>query len=234
MKKITLLLLLIAQFSQGQQDTTFRKMKVQNIIVPVAFIATGTLLLGSNFKDNQQSFHQKNFSNFRTRFDDITQTAPQAITMGLDLVGVHGKHTFGEKAVILIISESIMLATVVGLKNTTKILRPDGSNYDSFPSGHTANAFLGADMLSEEYGDKSIWYSIGGYSLASATGAMRMLNNRHWASDVLVGAGIGILSSKASYLIYPWLKDKVFKKKNVVFLPKYDGQATSAVFIVQL
>jgi membrane-associated phospholipid phosphatase len=234
MKKILLFLLFIAQFSQAQQDTTFRKMKTKSFIVPVALMATGTVALGSYFKDGQRSYYQKNFADFRTRLDDISQAAPLGIVFGLDIIGVHGKHTFGEKAVLLIISESIMLATVNGLKYTTDVLRPDGSTFNSFPSGHTANAFLGADMLSEEYGDKSIWYSIGGYSIASATGAMRMMNNRHWASDVLVGAGIGILSSKASYAIYPWLKEKVFKKKNVVFLPKYDGQATLAVFIVQL
>lgn len=71
--------------------------------------------------------------------------------------------------------------------------RPDGSNNKSFPSGHTATAFMAATMLHKEYGGRSPWYSIAGYSMATVTGVSRMLNNKHWLSDVLVGAGIGIL-----------------------------------------
>jgi membrane-associated phospholipid phosphatase len=62
-----------------------------------------------------------------------------------------------------------------------------------------------------QYGDQSVWYTIGGYTVATATGTFRMLNNRHWLSDVLVGAGIGILSAKASYIIYPWIKNRLLK-----------------------
>ena len=39
----------------------------------------------------------------------------------------------------------------------------------------------------------SPWYAVGGYAVATFTGVMRVLNNRHWISDVLSGAGIGIL-----------------------------------------
>mgnify|MGYP003199246539 CR=1 FL=1 len=64
----------------------------------------------------------------------------------------------------------------------------------SFPSGHTATAFMTATMLTKEYGHISPWIGIGAYSVATATGLMRMANNKHWLSDVLTGAGIGILA----------------------------------------
>ena len=58
-----------------------------------------------------------------------------------------------------------------------------------------------------EYRDTS-WISVGGYLCATATGIFRVTNNRHWVSDVLIGAGIGIASVKVVYLThrYRWGK----------------------------
>lgn len=47
-------------------------------------------------------------------------------------------------------------AGVNGLKLTTGVLRPDATNYFSFPSGHTAAAFMAATLLYKEYGFKDI------------------------------------------------------------------------------
>ena len=88
---------------------------------------------------------------------------------------------------------------------------PDGSTRNSFPSGHTATAFMTATMLHKEYGHRSPWYSIGGYTLATLTGVTRQLNNRHWMSDVMVGAGIGILATEFGY----FLADLIFKEKGL-------------------
>lgn len=66
-------------------------------------------------------------------------------------------------------------------------------------------------MLTKEYGHKSSWIGIGAYSVASATGLMRMANNKHWLSDVLTGAGIGILSTEVGY----YLADLIFKEKGI-------------------
>ena len=92
------------------------------------------------------------------------------------------------------------------LKHTTRVLRPDGSTRNSFPSGHTAHAFLAASIVHTEFRHKSPWYGIGAYSVASSVAALRMLNNRHWQSDVFAGAGIGILSAHLGYLShrYRW------------------------------
>lgn len=84
--------------------------------------------------------------------------------------------------------------------------RPDGSNYQSFPSGHTATAFMTATMLTKEYGHLSPWVGYGAYTVATATGVMRMMNNKHWMSDILAGAGFGIVGTEFGY----WLSDLVF------------------------
>jgi len=70
-----------------------------------------------------------------------------------------------------------------------------GDHYRSFPSGHTTSAFAAAAAVSSE---TSRWWPetrwiIGPilYTGATLTGVSRMYNNRHWASDVLIGAGVG-------------------------------------------
>ncbi len=60
--------------------------------------------------------------------------------------------------------------------------------------------------MHKEYGDRYPWLSISSYALATGVGGMRMLNNRHWMSDVLAGAGIGIIAAEFGY----WLSDLVF------------------------
>jgi hypothetical protein len=92
-------------------------------------------------------------------------------------------------------------ALVQGLKFVVSEERPDGSNNHSFPSSHTAAAFAGASLLHREYGARYPWISVAGYSVAAYTGISRILHNRHSAGDVLVGAGIGALSTDVGYLL---------------------------------
>ena len=94
----------------------------------------------------------------------------------------------------------LMAGFVNSIKYTVKEKRPDNTSNNSFPSGHTATAFMCATILHKEYGNKSPWYSIGGYTLAGLTGVTRQLNNRHWIGDILAGAGIGILSADLGYI----------------------------------
>lgn len=45
-----------------------------------------------------------------------------------------------------------------------------------------------------------------GYAVAAGVGAMRVYNNKHWCSDILAGAGIGILSASIMYWLAPYLR----------------------------
>ena len=110
-------------------------------------------------------------------------------------------------------SYGIMAGFVNGIKYTASEMRPDGSTANSWPSGHTATSFVGATILHKEYGlTRSPWFSVAGYGVATATGVMRILNNRHWISDVLSGAGIGIMSTELGYA----LGDVIFKGQGLL------------------
>lgn len=145
------------------------------------------------------------------RIDNYTQYAPAAAVYGLNLMGISGKHNLVDRSVILATSGVIMGISVVGFKQLTHIQRPDGSTYNSFPSGHTATAFACAEFLFQEFKDRSLWYGVAGYAVAAGTGFLRMYNNRHWLTDVVAGAGFGILSTKVAYWLFPRIKKQFFK-----------------------
>ena len=144
---------------------------------------------------------------FHHSYDDILQYSPAAVVIGLKACGYKGREGWGPMLTADAFSAAIMTGVVNGLKYSVRRLRPDGSRRNSFPSGHTATAFLTATMLHKEYGWRSPWFSIGGYTIAAVTGVSRVLNNRHWMSDVVAGAAIGIGSVHLGY----WLSDLIFR-----------------------
>ena len=151
-------------------------------------------------------------TNFHNEIDNYTQYVPLALTIGLKLGGVESRSDWPRYWASAATSAAIMAGLVNGIKYTASEMRPDGSTRNSWPSGHTATAFLAATILHKEYGlTRSPWYSVGAYTLATATGVMRVLNNRHWISDVLSGAGIGILSVELGY----GLMDLLFKNRGL-------------------
>lgn len=146
------------------------------------------------------------------RVDDYLQYSPAVLMVGLKACGYQGRSSWGRMLVSDAFSVVLMAAAVNGVKYSAKVMRPDGSSRNSFPSGHTATAFMTATMLHKEYGrTRSLWFSVGGYAAATATGVLRMVNNRHWLSDVLMGAGLGIFSTELGY----WLADLIFKEKGL-------------------
>lgn len=155
---------------------------------------------------------QRNYPDFHTTVEDYLMFVPAATVYGLNWAGVKGKNAFVDRSLVYLSSLSLALATNMLIKNFADVERPDGSDRNSMPSNHTAIAFVSATLLFEEYKEKSIWYGIAGYSVATATGVLRMLNNKHWMSDVLVGAGLGILATKTIYWIYPPIKDRLSKR----------------------
>ena len=152
-------------------------------------------------------------TNFKTGIDDYSQFFGPAMVVGLKLGGYEGRSDWPRLLASAGMSYGIMALLVNGIKYTAKEMRPDGSSANSWPSGHTATAFVGATLLHKEYGlTRSPWWSVAGYSVAAATGVMRVLNNRHWVSDVMSGAGIGIMSGELGYA----LCDLLFKGKDLL------------------
>jgi membrane-associated phospholipid phosphatase len=201
-------------FSQ-KMDTPIHKHPVlRKVAAPVTLIMLGFLTWDEDDFINRfqiQDERDEHAAYFDKHIDDYLQYVPAATVYVLNLAGVKGKNSISEQTFLLIKSELLMGTVVYTLKSTTNVERPDGSTYNSFPSGHTAQAFVAATFLHKEYGHKSIWYSIGGYSVATTVGCMRVLGNRHWLSDVFIGAGIGILSTELVYAThrYKWSKRKI-------------------------
>ena len=69
---------------------------------------------------------------------------------------------------------------------------------------------MGAEFLRREYWDTAPVVGILGYTFASVVGVSRVLNNRHWVSDVIAGAGVGILSVQVAYWLFPPLQRLIY------------------------
>ncbi len=148
-----------------------------------------------------------------TTLEDYFQYAPIIITYGVNLVGVHGKNTFLDRTLIYAMSQGMLQIVMRTLKKSTHRLRPNGADRLSWPSGHTANAFAGAEFMAQELSGNSPYYGLVGYAFATTTGVFRIYHQDHWLSDVIAGAGVGILATKGAYLLYPFIRNALFKAK---------------------
>jgi len=143
---------------------------------------------------------------FSSKLEDKLQNAPAGAVFILNAIGVKGKNNFNDRLMIYGLSYVIMKRSVTTLKNSFGRLRPDHSDRQSFPSGHTTTAFAAAEFMRQEYKGSSPVFGIAAYTAAAATGALRMYHNKHWLSDVVAGAGLGIASTNLAYFLYPKVK----------------------------
>jgi hypothetical protein len=209
----------------------------KKIFIKSLYISAPLIALGVYNNKNDDAFINKyefwedrneHNPNFHTRYDDYLQFAPIAVVYGLNVLGIKGEHNAWNQTKLILKSELLMTAIVFPLKKLSHVLRPDESGYDAFPSGHTAQAFLSAELLRKEYGKKYPWLAVGGFLAATSVGALRILNNKHWITDVLTGAGIGIFSVNLVYLTHKnhW----PLGNKKVQFVPTYSNTGI-AVYI---
>ncbi|MDR2627701.1 MAG: phosphatase PAP2 family protein [Dysgonamonadaceae bacterium] len=190
------------------------------LIVPGVLLALG--VYGTIDKGWDDGIKQQTVElHGKETIDDAIVFLPIASAYALDWCGVRSKHNCRDKTVVTATSAAFLLGTTFALKKTTHVLRPDGSDSHSFPSRHTAIAFAGAELLRQEYGEHSPWYGVAAYGVATCSGLLRIYSNKHWFSDILAGAGIGILSTKAAYWLYPTIK-KLYAKDashDIAFIP---------------
>jgi membrane-associated phospholipid phosphatase len=196
-------------------------------VAPLLFISAGlSSLRNDDLLSNYEIREERNeyLPKFHSHADDFLQYLPIAAVYGLNLGGIKGKNDFVNRTAILAKAELIVGVLTFSLKKLTVEPRPDTGRSNSFPSGHTAQAFAAATFMAKEYGDQSLWYSVGAYTVATGVGTMRVLNNRHWISDVLVGAGIGILSTNLAYLTHQYKWGRKHSTTTTIVVPSYDGQ----------
>ena len=171
----------------------------KSLILPASLIAAGAVGTAIDGMNDFHLFSRKD-SVRRIHVDDYMEWGMLGWVFVCDLMGKE-KHHWADQLCLVALAEGINGALTHGLKNWVDEPRPDGAPH-SFPSGHTANAFLGAHVAYKEFKDSSPWLAYSGYALAAFVAGSRLYNNRHWVADVLAGTGIGILSVELSYLIY--------------------------------
>jgi membrane-associated phospholipid phosphatase len=97
----------------------------------------------------------------------------------------HVKHV----TVDILRAQLLSLGVVYGLKYAVGRERPDRSSHDSFPSGHAAQTFASATVLARHLGPHATWPAL---VAASFVALSRVNQNRHFLSDVVFGAGLGV------------------------------------------
>lgn len=217
----------VSEWATKQRETNIKPYRFKD---DMTYVGVPLFVAGIIAKSEKASFRQdynnehsraRLLTNFHSEIDNYTQFVPAVLALGLNFSGVEGRSDHLRFLASSAMAYGIMAAIVNPIKNTAKEMRPDGSTRNSWPSGHTATAFVSATILHKEYGlTRSPWYSVFGYGMATATGVMRVLNNRHWVSDVLSGAGIGIVSTELAY----GLGDVFFKGRHL----KRNDLATTA------
>jgi membrane-associated phospholipid phosphatase len=192
------------------------KKGIKPFIVPALLVTSGTIIhFMDGTKNAVRNFMQDNFQ-YTGDVDDYAQYAPLVTVYLLNLSGIKSKNNFGNRMAIAVKSFLVNGLITDRLKYWINTERPTGDMH-SFPSGHTSKAFSLAHFMHREFGDRSPWYSVGAYSCASAVGIMRLAKDAHWLSDVLAGAGIGILSTELVYRTHQYKWDNEHIKRLDIF-----------------
>lgn len=139
------------------------------------------------------------------RFGEVTVIAP--VVGGLALVGLVG-HRPALTNLARQTATAIALSTVI-TQASKRVIGRDRPYQDrdrtglafsplgggtAMPSGHTAAAFAMATTLGDAVGSR--WARAGLYTLATGTAWARMAQEKHWLSDVVAGAAVGVLSAR--------------------------------------
>lgn len=241
-KLTTLLFTLLVFLGNAQTRDTVAaikntdKISYKQFIAPAILVTSGALLLNTALNKDLQSNANRFFGeNFQTSADNYIQFAPVAQIYLGKILGFQPKNDFQHQTINIVIANAIMGTIVFATKNITNQERPDHSDNLSFPSGHTATAFTNAALLYYEYKDSNVWYASSGFLFATATGVLRIANNKHYTSDVLAGAGIGLASGLIVSYWNPF-KSMSFgkKKKTTAFVYPQIGSQIGLGAIVQL
>jgi hypothetical protein len=225
-KILTILVIFILGKVAAQVDSTTVNPKtnlLKKSLAPLSLIGAGILLSDSGFEKSFNTSSRNWIGNdFETNLDDYTRYAPVATIFMADVAGVQAKNHWFDQTKNLAISMILTDVFTRALKKNIYKLRPDGSNENAFPSGHTSITFASGAVVYEEYKDTSALLAYSGYGFATLTGGLRLANNKHWVSDVLAGAGLGILVTKLVYhfdYLFKW--NPFIYSKDVSLIPRY-------------
>ena len=143
-------------------------------------------------------------------------------------LNLKSRHNFKQQIVLYTLSMTTTAAIVYPLKHIMNVQRPDKTDYKSFPSGHSAFAFATAEFLRREFYQISPWIGVRAYTVATTIGVQRVINNKHYFTDVIAGAGIGVLASSASFLFY-----NSRKKASSFMIQPYYQQKIAGLYLIK-
>jgi len=191
-------------------------------VVPSALVISGVIIKESKYRKSIQNYIQTSNWRTKTQIDDYIQYAPIAEMYVADIYYSTSKNEVFQQSKNLAIAEIFTALLVQTIKHSVNIKRPNGYDF-SFFSGHTSQSFTGATALYLEYRDSNPFLALSGYGFSTATGILRVTNNKHWISDVIVGAGIGMLSARLTWYINPLKNWNPFKNKKITVYPVING-----------
>ncbi|MCB8964451.1 MAG: phosphatase PAP2 family protein [Bacteroidales bacterium] len=202
------------------------KLGARDLVVPSALILYGAIGTYANpfkrWNANISSAIGGDSGSEAWIFDQL-RFVPVVSVYLLDLVGVKAQHRFLDRSIVILTSYALTSAVVYAAKETTGVMRPDSSSRTSFPSGHAALAFAGAEFIRQEFKGKSVWYGVAGYAVATTVAGMRVVDNRHWLTDVVAAAGVGMLCTQTAYFLHERVRYRfAVRHTETVLLPYYN------------
>jgi len=241
--------------SGSYPDKPQTKFSPSQLILPGALVAAGTTglfqpVMGWKYT-LQDAVHTLGGQN-RFPFEDYVQYVPALAALSADWLGVPARHGTVDRLVLSGTSYVVTAGlTWALLKRTVVSIRPgihytyvatgradeispdaNPKYFNSFPSGHAATAFMGAELVRLEYGDRHPWLAVGAYAVATGVGVMRIYHDYHWLTDVLAGAGMGILGARIGWWLLPYEKQLfgTLFKKDIAIRPWTNGQEAVLAF----
>lgn len=229
--------------------------EAKGLILPVTLVAAGTAGLFEPVKswkyDLQDAVHTLGGQD-QYPFEDYVQYVPAVTALSLGWMGVEARHNTLDRLMLsgtsYIVTASLTWAllkrnvvsirpgihyTYVAVGNADAVSPQTHPKYfNSFPSGHSATAFMGAELVRLEYGEEYPWLAVGAYAVAAGVGVMRIYHDYHWATDVLAGAGMGILGARLGWWLLPYeqrLWGSLFKREMAI-RPQTNGYQTELAF----
>ena len=165
-------------------------------ILPLAAGAGGALIV-SNWDQEISDGLRNDDSGFSELGHWVGRPALSAAAIGTMLVATPFTENAKYRSFTFTVAQAFIVDNVVayGVKTAVGRERPNGADDQSFYSGHTSNTFMWATVIDDHFGWKA---GVPAYVVASLVGISRVTRGSHWASDVLFGAAMGIISGKTA------------------------------------
>ena len=206
----------ITQIPDSNSYSSANYLRKSAVILPATLIVYGLLkptIPGIRNIDNQLMQQVKNsYPNDHTVADDYLMWVPSSSVYLLDAFSIKTTHSFKEH--LILDAGSIIIAGGIGyvmrkISGNIEVYKMNGTK---FPSGHTVNVFRGAEIFHQELKETNKILSYTGYLIAVAVGTLRIYNKAHYLTEVVAGAGVGIISTKLTYWAFNKIKYKKIKQ----------------------